>query len=88
MTQRTRIALSGVATGLAILAAFTGACDGNPSTPSRSTTPANRVVPTPTVTSVSQNVRSTGGDTPIVIAGSGFLLGVTATRMGWSTATF
>jgi IPT/TIG domain len=72
----TRTRTSALAAGLAV---FTCACDDTrPSTPS-ALTPVNRVVTIPTVTAISPNVGSTSGDTPIVITGTGFQAGVTAT---------
>ena len=77
MTTRTRA--SGLVT--AALAMFACACDGkSPSPPpSAPTPPMPRVVPTPTATSISPNLGSTSGDTPVVISGTGFLPGVTVT---------
>jgi len=63
----------------ASLAVFTCACDGNGPSTLSAPTPANRGTATPLVTAISPNVGSTSGDTPIVIMGTGFLPGVTAT---------
>jgi IPT/TIG domain len=76
MTTRNRA--SALAT--AGLALFTCACDGqNPSTTLSAPTPVSHGVATPTVAAISPNVGSTSGDTPVVISGTGFLRGVTAT---------
>ena len=55
------------------------ACDANGPSALSAPTPANRGAATPTVTAISPNVGSTSGDTPIVIMGTGFQPGVTAT---------
>src|SRR5258708_5196331 len=75
MTTRTRTS----ALAAASLAVFTCACDGTRRSTPAAPTPVNRVVATPTVITISPNVGSTSGDTPIVITGTGFLAGVTAT---------
>ena len=76
MSARTRAS----ALAIAGLATFTCACDGkSPSTTLSAPTPMIRVIPTPTATAISPNVGSTSGDTPVVIFGTGFLVGVKVT---------
>lgn len=79
MTRRTRVAPAAAAAGLAI---FTWACDGRgPSTPSAPIL-VNAVVLAPTAMSISPNVGSTSGDTPVVITGTGLQPGLTVTFDG------
>ena len=62
-------------------------CDGKPlSGPTHPTTsvaqPTISLVPSPSITSVSPNAGSTGGDTPLTVTGTGFLSGATVTVGG------
>ena len=71
---------------LAIVGAGFG-CDGKPlSGPTHPTTsvsqPTISLVPSPSITSVSPNAGSTGGDTPLTINGTGFLSGAAVTVGG------
>lgn len=57
-------------------------CDGkSPSGPTRPTTPAAAVAP-PSITAVSPNTGSTGGDTRMQVTGTGFQSGATVTFSG------
>ena len=79
MTTRTRAS----ALAAAGLTMFTWACDGtSPSTTLSGPTPISRVAAAPMVAAISPNAGSTTGDTPVVISGTGFLSGVTATFDG------
>ncbi len=82
MIKRRRVVAAVATVGMAIF--ILGCADGGPSSPSTTTMPTQRpgVIATPELMSIAPNVGSTTGDTPIVITGSGFLPGATATFGG------